>query len=195
MDCSLTEARKPPAALAKFFDDPPLLPSVSREEYERLFSAILDAAAPADAIAWLFTRDIADLSWEIRRERAVKARVIATARNAVVEKLTPFDMSILLASFAVTGNEHRNLKRRSHRSGNVAEKKLADKGHDGPSILAEAYIQAAASIDAIDRRIAFYELRRMAALREAAAYSARLAGQLKAASEAVIEGEFIEVAR
>ena len=67
MDCSLTEARKPPAALAKFFDDPPLLPSESREEYERLFSAIVDAAEPADAIAWLFTRDIADLSWEIRR--------------------------------------------------------------------------------------------------------------------------------
>ena len=61
-----------------------------REEYERLFSAIVDAAEPADAIAWLFTRDIADLSWEIRRERAVKAQVIAAARNVVVKKkLTP----------------------------------------------------------------------------------------------------------
>ena len=116
MDCSLTEARKPPAALAKFFDDPPLLPSESREEYERLFSAIVDAAEPADAIAWLFTRDIADLSWEIRRERAVKAQVIASARNAVVKKkLTPIDMS-MSGFLCATGNKLSNFERRSHRS-------------------------------------------------------------------------------
>ena len=71
-----------------------LFSPASQEEYERLFSAIVDAAAPADAIAWLFTRDIADLSWEIRRERAVKAQVIASAQNVVVKKkLTPIDMS------------------------------------------------------------------------------------------------------
>ena len=204
MDCSLTEARKPPAALAKFFDDPPLLPSESREEYERLFSAIVDAAEPADAIAWLFTRDIADLSWEIRRERAVKAQVIASARNAVVEeKLTPIDKSMLAhhappgTSLATLRGDRTDLEKwqKDPTSRPVIEKKLADKGHDEPSILAEAYVRAAASIDAIDRRIASYELRRMAALREAAAYSARLAGQLKASSEAVIEGEFIEVAQ
>ena len=171
-----------------------------RKEYEHLFSAIVDAADPTDAIEWLFTRDIADLTWEIRRERAVKAQVIKSARNTVVEE------SADASRYEYSGPmRHREQTLRGDRtdlekwqsdpkSRPAIEKKLADGGHDGPSILAGAYIQAAASIDAIDRRIASYELRRMATLREAAAYSARLAGQLKASSEAVIEGEFTEAA-
>ena len=169
-------------------------------EYDHLFSAIVDAADPKDAIEWLFIRDIADLSWEIRRERAVKAQVIKSARNEVVEDLlTPVDMSIL-AGIGPPGMDLRgdrtDLKKwqSDPKSRPAIEKKLAGSGHDEPSILAGAYIQAAASIDAIDRRIASNELRRMAALREVAAYSAKLAGQLKAASGAVIEGEFTEAA-
>ena len=129
----------------------------------------------------------------------MKAQVIASARNAVVEeKLTPIDTS-MFAHFAPPGTSLATLRgdrtdlekwQNDPTSRPTIEKKLADKGHDEPSILAEAYIQAAASIDAIDQRIASYELRRMAALREVAAYSAKLAGQLKAASEAVIEGGY-----
>ena len=93
MGRSLAKARKPPAALAKFFDDPPLLPSESEDTNDHLFSATVYAADPKDAIEWLFIRDIADLSWEIRRERAVKAQVIKSARNEVVENLlTPVDI-------------------------------------------------------------------------------------------------------
>jgi hypothetical protein len=60
----------PPAGIAELFADPPLVGNEAREEYDRLFAAIATAAKPADAIAWLFVRDITDLSWEIRREKA-----------------------------------------------------------------------------------------------------------------------------
>jgi hypothetical protein len=65
---------KPPAGLAKLFADPPLVGNESREDYEDVFAAIATAAKPADAIAWLYVRDITDLSWEIRRERMLKVR-------------------------------------------------------------------------------------------------------------------------
>ena len=38
------------------------------------------------AIAWLFVRDITDLSWEIRRERSRKLQVIKSAQIDVVSE-------------------------------------------------------------------------------------------------------------
>jgi hypothetical protein len=67
------------------------------------------------------------------------------------------------------------------------------KGHDVPSILAQAYMRGADQIDTIDRRIAAYERRRNTALREAGLWSDRLARKLDKATE-VIEGEFTEAA-
>jgi hypothetical protein len=78
---------KPPPGLAKLFADPPLAGDEAREDYDGLFSAIAAAAKPSDAIAWLFVRDITDLSWEICRERNLKLQVIKSARTNVVRGL------------------------------------------------------------------------------------------------------------
>jgi hypothetical protein len=74
------------------------------------------------------------------------------------------------------------------------DEKLADKGCDAAEILSMALNEAAECIDAIDRRIATYELRRMTALRSIQNYSETLAPRLKAVSSEVIEGEFTEAA-
>jgi hypothetical protein len=50
-------------------------------------------------------------------------------------------------------------------------KKLADHGYGASDILAEAYDVGAANIDAIDRRIASYETRRMAVMRAVETYN------------------------
>ena len=149
-------ASKPPAGLAKLFNDPPLLGSESREEYEGLFTAIIDALKPQDAIAWLFVRDVTDLSWEIRRERRVKAQIIGSARNDVVEALlTPVDLS-MFAQFAPPGKNLRGdrtdlLKwQKDPQSRPSIEKKLADRGDDESMVLAKALVQAAPDIDAIE---------------------------------------------
>src|ERR1700730_10042487 len=71
-----TKLVKPPKELENFFDDPPLVGTERREDYENFFSMIAMAAKPADAIAWLLVKDVVYLSWEIRRERRIKAEII-----------------------------------------------------------------------------------------------------------------------
>jgi hypothetical protein len=72
--------------------------------------------------------------------------------------------------------------------------KLKEKGHDPDSVLARAYRRGARDIDAIDKRIALYELRRSAILKEIGLRSERKARKLDQASSEVIEGEFSEAA-
>ena len=68
-------------------------------------------------------------------------------------------------------------------------------GPHGPdSVLAKAYTRGARDIDAIDKRIALYELRRSAILKEIGLRSERKAQKLDKASSEVIEGEFTEAA-
>jgi hypothetical protein len=74
------------------------------------------------------------------------------------------------------------------------DKELADKGYDASYIQTSALQQIADGIDAIDLRIASYELRRMAALRAMEQYSEKLARRLEAASSDIIEGQFTEAA-
>jgi hypothetical protein len=67
--------------------------------------------------------------------------------------------------------------------------------HTASAILAQAYIRGAVQIDAIDRRIAGYERRRDANLKEAGLWNDRLARQLDQANTAIIDGEFTEAAQ
>jgi hypothetical protein len=48
---------------------------------------------------------------------------------------------------------------------------LAAKGYDASYVLAQAYMRGAAQIEAIDKRIAFHEQRRSAALKDAGIWS------------------------
>ena len=55
-------------------------------------------------------------------------------------------------------------------------------------------MRGAAQIDAIDRRIAAYERRRNAALKEAGYWNEGLRRKLEQATTAIIEGEYTDVA-
>lgn len=195
---------KPPAGLAKLFADPPLIASETREDYDSLFDAIAAAAKPKDAIAWLFVRDITDLSWEIRRERSQKLQVIKSAQEDEVRGLlTPtrsftgelklFDVQEVDPAAEKIAEEIRQWSTDPKARRKIA-KKLADMGYDAAEILTRALNEAADCIDAIDRRIATYELRRMAALRAIEHYSETLARRLEALSSEAIEGKFTEAA-
>jgi hypothetical protein len=74
------------------------------------------------------------------------------------------------------------------------EKKLADRGDDASYILFTAIENSHSQIDAIDKRIAAHEMRRMAALKEIELWNGILARRLELASSEVIEGEFTEAA-
>lgn len=61
-------------------------------------------------------------------------------------------------------------------------------------MLAWAYMRGAAQIDAVDRRIASYEVRRTIALREIERRDEKLAQKLAQASSEIIDAEFSEAA-
>jgi len=200
--------------LAKLFGDPPLVGNEAREDYNNLFNAIADAVKPADVIAWLYVRDITDLSWEIKRERTLKAYVIKSAHEEEVRALLMppqsrrFTLRIFEKNLDPETDKKAEEELRKAREVNTEvklwatdpkarrriEKSLTDQGHDVTQISARALNRAADRIDAIDRRIASYELRRMAALRATEHYSETLARRLRDVSSKAIEGQFTEAA-
>jgi hypothetical protein len=190
----------PPSGLADLFADPPLVGNEKREDFDRFFSAITAAAKPIDAIAWLYVWDVACYSWEIRRERMVKADIIKSAQMEFVSELL---RSTNLAQSTRTGFSKR-LPRlhptaearewfKNPKSQPIAAEILADNGYDRSDILAEAYILGADNIDAIERRIASYETRRMAVMRAVEDYNEKFARKLDTASEDIAEGEFTDL--
>ena len=190
---------KPPKELAQFFADPPIAGNEKREDYDNLFNAIAAAAKPADAIAWLFVRDITDLSWEIRRERSLKLQMIKAAEEAAIAGLlTPPRPEETYRGEPIPGADEREAASqwwaRDPKARRKIDKELAEQGHDVPYTLSIALEDDESRIDAFDRRIASYELRRMAALRAIEQYNEKLARRLEAASSEIIDGEFTEAA-
>jgi hypothetical protein len=186
----------PPKELAFMFADPPLVGDEKREDYDRLLIAIAGAVNPADKIVWLFVLDIANLTWEIRRERKVKADIIKSSQAEVVEKylevINPHGMSIALSAFKPERSEARRWASDSKARREI-ELRLAKNNYDAGLILSEAFVLGADQIDAVDRRIASYELRLMAVLKQAELRSEKIARLLDKASKEVLEGEFSEV--
>jgi hypothetical protein len=188
---------KPTNELSQVFGNPALVGSEKLEDYERFFGSIASAIKPTDPIGWLLTKDVTDWSWEIRRERTIKAAIIEHFRKEVVAEvmksaLAPeadtafyriFQAGVDLALWA--SDPEARIK---------IDQALADKGHDASSILAQAYMRGATQIDAIDKRIAGYERRRNTVLKEAGQWKESLLRQLDQATPEVIDGEFTETA-
>ena len=75
---------KPPKELQPFLEEFHLVGDETAEDYISLFVAIVMAAKPADTIDWLYAKDVADLTWDIQRERAIKAATITLKQKEVV---------------------------------------------------------------------------------------------------------------
>jgi hypothetical protein len=188
---------KPTNELSQVFGNPALVGSEKFEDYERFLASIASAIKPTDPIGWLLTKDVTDWSWEIRRERTIKAAIIEHFRKEVVAELIKlalapeadtafyriFQAGVDLALWA--SDPEARIK---------IDQALADKGHDASSILAQAYMRGATQIDAIDKRIAGYEQRRNTVLKEAGQWKESLLRQLDQATPEVIDGEFTETA-
>jgi hypothetical protein len=188
----------PPQDLAALLDDLPLIGEEKAEDYYNLFNAVVLAAKPADAIDWLYAKDIVDLNWDIRRERVVKMAILKEAQREVVLELLkatreePDALESHVYRIFHAGNEAEMWSTNSERRKKV-DAILTERGYPPSAVLAKAYEKAAAQIDAVERRIASYEMRRMVILREIERRSERLARQLQKASE-VLDAEFSEAA-
>jgi len=188
-----------PDCLAEFLDDPPLVGDETRESYNSFFAAIVVGLKPDDSIDWLYCKDVVDLFWQIRRERTILASVVKLHQTEVVRDL--------LKAAADTSNALESAVYRIFDASDDAQRwasdpavrkeidaRLSAKGHPPTAVLAEAYKRGASDIDAIDKRIAWYEARRTEIIREIERRNVRLARDLDIASSPVIDGEFSEAA-
>jgi hypothetical protein len=201
MDQSSSELSvfKPRNQLAQIFGDPALVGAEKREDYEKLAANIESAIKPPDAIGWLFMRDVTDWTWEIRRERILKGEVIKFYVKEIVAELIKSELGgedrlddAYFRIFIAEENLAQWVTDPEDRAD--IDKELAAKGFDSSFILAQAYMKGADKFEAIDKRIAFHEQRRTAALREAGIWSDGLQRRLEQAAPEVIEGEFTTVA-
>ena len=185
-----TENIEPPKELKHFFDDPPLVGNERREDFENLFLTIAAAVKPADAIEWMLTRDVLAYAWEIRRERRIKADIIELKRKEALRE----------SSFRLTPEDYR--REQAIAKGEAENSSMFRKKQSKPEAkkedlrlgLPEAYVLGSRDIDIIDARIASYEYRRNAVLRDLASYSEAKARRADKATRDVIDGEFTEAA-
>jgi hypothetical protein len=188
----------PTNELRQVFGEPALVGSEKLEVYEKLFLLMASAIKPNDPIGWLLTKDVTDWAWEMRREQVVKAEIIKHYQKEVVaeliKKLAPPGqlMSTMYRMFGA--DDDLTLWATDPVARARTDEALASIGHSAPSILAQAYIRGAAQIDAIDRRIAAYERRRNAALKEEGYWKEGVRRKLEQVTTAIIEGEYTDVA-
>jgi hypothetical protein len=187
-----------PENLVEFLGDPPLVGDETLESYSSFFAAIVTGLNPANSIDWLYTRDVVDLSWQIRRERAILAGVVKSFQTEIVRELlkaTADAPDALNAAvyriFTAADDAQRWASNQAARK--EIDARLTAKGHQPSSVLARAYMRGASHIDAIDRRIASYEARRVGIVREIERRNEKLARDLTAASN-VIDAVFSEAA-
>jgi hypothetical protein len=74
-------ATQMPAAIKKLWGPPPVHPSESQEDYWKLAVAMAQAVEPANAIEWIYLKDVADYTWNIRELRKHQAQVIRVAEQ------------------------------------------------------------------------------------------------------------------
>lgn len=165
------------------------------EDYINLFGAIVSSARPADAIDWLYVKNVVDLTRDILREGAIKAAIIELMQKEVVLDLLkttrddPSSVETHLYRIFAADKEVRQWATNPAVRKEINDRLLA-RGFAVPETLARAYMKGASDIDRVDRRIANYEARKMVLLREIEHRNKRPSRSLEKASAEVIDADF-----
>ena len=122
---------------------------------------------PQDIIQWLHVKEAADISWELQRERRIKAEIIMLNQEKC-RSASGIDMA--RADF-----ERQKALDESPSLFKKRDSKPIVPDEQSKSSLAEAYILGHRDIEIIDTRIASYMFRRDAALRHNERYTESLA--------------------
>lgn len=188
---------RPRSELDRFLGDAPLVGDEKQEDYDAFYNTIVSTMIQPDVINKLYLKDFVDLSWQIRRERLILADIIRLYQKEVVLDLLKTAYSKLSGPIEglTTMDRFLGADRNAQRwlGDPVARKEIdADlqaRGYSSSKVLALAYRKGAAEIDAVEQRIASYEIRRLMALREIERRNEKSARQLKKATADLIEGE------
>jgi hypothetical protein len=187
---------KPTNELSQLLGEPALVGLEKLEVYNEFLWSIGSAIKVTDTIGWLLAKNYTDLSWEIRREQIIKADIIKyyqkQAISELIKTLAPSGQFQTALYRIFQAEDDLTLWETNPESRKAIDEALAAKGHSASAILAQAYIRGDTQIDLIDRRIAGYERRRDAVLREAGLWNDGLRQRLNRATTAIIDAEFTE---
>jgi hypothetical protein len=186
-----------PSDLDRLLGDAPLVGDEKQEDYDAFYNAIVSTLTQPDVINQLYLKDFVDLSWQIRRERLILSDLINLFQKEIVLDLLKNSYRNLSGPVENLATADRMLgaDRDAQRwLGDPAARKEIDadlqtRGYSPSKVLALAYLKGAAEIDAVEQRIASYEIRRLMALREIERRNEKSARQLKKSTADLIEGE------
>jgi hypothetical protein len=163
---ALKEITQIPADIEELWGTPPLLSSEDPDIYRKYILKVAQAVRPADLIEWLWLKDIADYTWEVRRLRRIKCQLIERRHEQVRKEFI----------------EERV------RAGKPVPKKITI----GESTTVQIFIDELDNYQRIDALLAAAEGRSIALLREIERRRDGLAARLQKASDEIIDGDFTE---
>ena len=185
--------------MAFLWDQLPLVHNEKAEDYYNVLSAIVVAAKPVDAIDWIYLKSVVDLIWEILREQTVKTGIVKLMQKEVVLELLKMthDEPASLDSHRYRifdAEDEANHWANDPKAQKEIDARLTEKGYSVQDVLAKAYIKGQDHIDAVDKRIAALEARKMTILRELERRNEKLARHLEKSSSDIIDAEFSDAA-
>ena len=184
--------------LDRFPGSAPLIGDETQEQYDAFRATILSYVSEPDIINELYLQDVVDLTWQIFRYRRMLANVVLIFQQRVVERLLrtthsnpekPYEQQDNIYPILGAGPDAQ-LWLRDPAARERIDAELEKRGYCRRSVVTFAYLDGRIEIDAIEHRIAFYEARRMAAIKEIERRNEDAAEQLKRATARVIEHDF-----
>jgi len=136
-----------PLELEALTPKPLMLPGEKLEQYQLMGRAIIAEIAPRSAIEWLLAFDLVELSWDIKRCRILRHKVLETYRQQAIERaLDRIDLIGIPPDVREEVNYYTRLNALSWRTDPLAateiENRLAAYGFDQDTINVEVYAQA-----------------------------------------------------
>jgi hypothetical protein len=160
-----------PAELKPFSEPSFLLPGENLYDFEAIRQMMIDDIQPGTNIEWLWTLDLAELSWEIVRYRRLKKKILDAHRVAAIEAiLQQLDGAGMPAeAIPLVRTQARRAATEWRDDSEAAleiESRLYRSGFDPVAVNAEVFVQARELFVMFDQLMHSAQSRRIGLLRE-----------------------------
>jgi hypothetical protein len=190
-----TENTKVPAEVERrpersLLGPPPLIAGESLVEYEELESKLAATVMPKDFLETIWVRDVVDLTWEIRRQRRIKAGFLTSVQYQGVEAVL---QAVLHQGLGAPEALAKQWAARDPDAVKKVDNLLSAKGLTMDVADARALAANIGAFERIDAGIMNLETRRNAALREIERHRSNFGSALRRATDDVIDAEYRDV--
>ncbi|WP_448044754.1 hypothetical protein [Bradyrhizobium liaoningense] len=150
---------------------PQLLPGENIDHYQAVQAAIFHDISPQSAIEWLIAIDIAELSWEMQRYRALRHKLLSSYRQKAIEMtLRRIDVAGIPPDLQDLAKIHTMKNALDWQLDPLAatdiETRLHSYGFDQQTLNMEVYVQAREVLSLFEALLNGAHFRRLVLLRE-----------------------------